>query len=399
MELFTRDDLRALLDHRPAPCVSLYVRTTHGGGAESQLRWKNQLRAAEERLHARGLRTPDVHGLLRPARELHDDVSFWMAASDGVALCLASGLARCWRLPLAFDDQAVVADRFHLKPVLPLLAGAGRFFVLALHRDRVRLLECSPRTVREVNLAQPAGSLNATLRYDNGAWRAVPVTAPRGSTANGQAPILADPVLPSEGPRQDIHKYFQAVDHVLQRLLQADQASLVLAGDEDLVSLYRQASSYPRLLDGAVQGHLDRRSAQELHEHARRLVQERRQEAQGRTAALYRQLAGTGRTANDPAEVLPAAHEGRIQYLFVPCTRELWGTFDPAGRKVEVHAEARPGDEDLLNAAAVYTLAHGGTVYALEPGQLPDHGPLAAIYWLPSGERGGRRVIAGGNEG
>lgn len=39
-----------------------------------------------------------------------------------------------------------------------------------------------------------------------------------------------------------------------------------------------------------------------------------------------------------------------------------------------------PGDEDLLNAAAIQTLLNGGTVYAVEPEQVPDTAPLAAIF-------------------
>jgi hypothetical protein len=399
MEPFTRDDLRALLAHRQPPCVSLFVRTTHGSGPEGQLRWKNQLRGAEERLHARGLRTPEAQDLLRPARDLLDDVSFWTGASEGVALFLAPGLARCWRLPVAFEDQAFVSDRFHLKPVLSYLAGVGRFFVLALHQDRVRLLECTPRTAREVDLRQPAASLGRALRHEAGGWRVGSVAAPRANLGNGQTgPLLADPVVPTDGSPNDRQKYFQAVDHALQQVLQLDQAALVLAGDANRVEEYRKASPYPRLLEGKVEGHLDRRSAEELRDRAHELVQARRKEAQERTAALYRQLAGTGRTVNDPAEVVPSAYEGRLQFLFVPCTRELWGTFDPAARKVEVHAEARPGDDDLLNLAAVHTLAHGGTVYALEPARLPDSAPLSAIYWLPGGERSGKRTIATGSE-
>jgi hypothetical protein len=35
----------------------------------------------------------------------------------------------------------VVTDRFHIKPLLPLLSGDGRFYVLALSQSEVRLLQ------------------------------------------------------------------------------------------------------------------------------------------------------------------------------------------------------------------------------------------------------------------
>ena len=36
--------------------------------------------------------------------------------------------------------------------------------------------------------------------------------------------------------------------------------------------------------------------------------------------------------------------------------------------------------EDLLDLAAVQTLLHGGTIYAVEPEQVPGGGPLAALF-------------------
>jgi hypothetical protein len=34
----------------------------------------------------------------------------------------------------------------------------------------------------------------------------------------------------------------------------------------------------------------------------------------------------------------------------------------------------------LLNAAAIQTIFHGGTVYAVEPGAVPDEAPVAAVF-------------------
>jgi hypothetical protein len=89
------------------------------------------------------------------------------------------------------------------------------------------------------------------------------------------------------------------------------------------------------------------------------------------------------RTANDVAGVVRAAYGGHIAVLFVARGRQQPGVFDPAQAVVEVYEEPRPGDEDLLNCAAVYTLLHAGTVYVTEPEKVPGGGALAAIYWLP----------------
>jgi hypothetical protein len=45
-----------------------------------------------------------------------------------------------------------------------------------------------------------------------------------------------------------------------------------------------------------------------------------------------------------------------------------------------VHQDPEPGDEDLLDLAAIQSILNGGTVYAVEPEQVPDHAPLAAVF-------------------
>jgi hypothetical protein len=46
----------------------------------------------------------------------------------------------------------------------------------------------------------------------------------------------------------------------------------------------------------------------------------------------------------------------------------------------QLRDEPQPGDEDLLDSAAVHTFLNGGTVYAVEPVEVPDEATLAAVF-------------------
>jgi hypothetical protein len=186
--------------------------------------------------------------------------------------------------------------------------------------------------------------------------------------------------------KDDLLRYFQQVDRGLHDVLRTERDPLVLASVEYLWPIYRQANTYPHLLEQGIAGSPDRLTDPELHARAWALVQPHFQQAQRKAAALYDQLAGTGRTAKDLAEVVRAASEGRIEVLFVAWGQERWGTFT-ASTGVTVHEEAEPGDEDLLNLAAVHTLRHDGTVYVVPPEEVPGGGLLAGIYWLPQAQR------------
>jgi len=398
MDFFNRDDLRELLADDQAPCVSVFLPTTRGARMEDQLRLKNHLRAAEERLQEQVRRTPEARDLLRPGQALVEDVPFWREVSEGLALFLSRQTVRCYRLPWAFDDLVVVGKRFHVLPLLPLLNGKGHFFVLVLHHSTgVRLLQATQRTAREVDLYKVPAGLHNAPRYQDGEWRGVAVHEPPGLDPAQQAIIPGPGIMAGEN-RDDILRYYHQADLGLRRLLQNDQAPLVLAGSADLAALYQQANTYRHLLPERVEAHLERMSAEELRDKAWEKIQAHFDEARQKVLGLYQQLGGTGRTTHDLAEVVAAAYQGRLQYLFAARDRPRWGTLDPATGRVEARDRQEAGDEDLLNVAAFYTLSHGGSVYPVEPDQAPDGGPLAGIYWLPIGERSGQRTVEPGTQ-
>lgn len=148
MDIFSRDELRPLIEVHTVGCisVSIYMPTFRAGRADVQqnpVRLKNLLREAQERLEKIGLRRAEAHAYLGPAQSLLDDGTFWLDMSDGLVVFLSKDYFRYYRLPTEFTELVVVANRFHIKPLLPMLATDGRFYVLAISQNTVRLLQCT----------------------------------------------------------------------------------------------------------------------------------------------------------------------------------------------------------------------------------------------------------------
>jgi hypothetical protein len=144
--------------------------------------------------------------------------------------------------------------------------------------------------------------------------------------------------------------------------------------------IYREANTYGHLLQDGVSGNPEELRAEELQAQAWQVVEPSFRQAQEEAHSQYHRLAGTGRTATDIREVLPAAAHGRIDCLFVAVGVQQWGTYDRNSDMLEVHQEAQARDEDLLDLAAMLTISNGGTVYALEPANVPGEAGLAAVY-------------------
>ena len=383
MRLLTRQELRTLVEQRGEACVSIYM-PTHRAGAEIQqdpIRLKNLLREAEETLVTRGLRSPEAGELLEPAQKLLDDYEFWQHQSDGLAIFLTSQSSRAYRLPFKFDELVVVADRFHVKPLLPLLTVDGRFYVLALSQNEVRLLLGTRYSVGEVDLEDVPKSLADALKYDDPEKQLqfhTQTQTPGGRGDRGAA--FHGHGVVSEEDKDDILRFFQKVEKGLQDVLNDEGSPLVLAGVEYLLPIYAEANTYPHLLSQGVEGNPEALSSEELHERGWAIVQPHFQEAQLEAIAEYKQLVSTEQASHDIRTIVPAAHYGRVDTLFVAVGLQHWGAFDPQTDTIDLHAEEEPGDEDLLDLAAVQTLLHGGKVYALEPAEVPDGAPLAAVF-------------------
>ena len=135
---------------------------------QNSTRLKNLIRQAESSIVESGLSDKEAGEFLQPIQELVDsDESFWQESNnDGLAVFLTSGVFRYYRLPLIFDELVVVTDRFHLKPLLPLLRGDGKYYILALSQQDVRLIECTRNNVREIELEDIPKSVDDALQYD-----------------------------------------------------------------------------------------------------------------------------------------------------------------------------------------------------------------------------------------
>jgi len=380
MNLISKDELRGLIEDQQSPCVSIYMPTHRKLEAQQdRIRFKNLLRRAEGGLLQLGLRSPEAAGLLEPARKLLDDAMFWEYLSDGLALFLSGNSLRSYRLPYGLKEMAVVAERFQLKPLLPLLDYAAQFFILALSKNEVRLLRGTPLGAEEVELANVPRGLSDALKYDQPEKQLQYHTrTPRG--LGRRAAVFHGHGTREEGDTEDILHYFRMVDRGVHEVLRNEHAPLILAGVDYLLPLYRQANSYPHLLAEGVAGNPDELPPEELHARVWPLVQPALEKGRRRAIERYAELAAKGRASNRIGEVVPEAYFGRVDSLIVALGLQQWGAFDPDERAVHVYPEQKPGSQDLLDFAAIHTLLNSGEVHAVTPDKVPDGAALAAIF-------------------
>ena len=391
MDLLNRQTLKDLAQTEAAPCISLFMPTFRFEADQEQnaIRYKNLLKEAKNQLKEMGRREEEIDTLLKDARARMDDTVFWRNVSDGLAVFITEGATRFFRLPIDFEELAVVGGRFHLKPLFPLIASNNRYYVLALSQNDVRVYQGTHYAISELDGKDIPESIIEALAFDD------PEKSLQQHTAN-QAGGRRDAEFHGHGGDEDdasarpqvaLKRFFDQIDEGLRGILQDENAPLVLAGVEYYLPIYREANKYPHLIDDQIAaGNPEHLHPKELHAKTWAIVEPLFQSAQEESVDQFHQQNGNdGQLAShDLREIIPASVFSRVQTLFVPIGQHQWGRYDAEENAVQLHEDQQPEDDDLLNLATVHTYLNGGTVHALQPGNMPVEASLAATFRYPA---------------
>lgn len=388
MDVLSRADLKSLIGQPGKWCVSLYMPTQRLGREQQQnpVRLKNMLAEAETKLLASGMRRPEVQKLMEPAEQLLWNRDFWQHQSDGLAIFLSNDFFVSYRLPAEFEELLVTANSFHIKPLLPLLGRNGKFYVLGVSLNNIRLLEATADTVSEVPLTFPTSIEKALWMDEPEKYLNMHSGSISTNPAKGGAGIFHGHNIEDED-KKNILRFFHIVDDGLNTLLEDKTIPIVLAGVDYLLPIYREASTYRNILAESLAGNPDRENLKELHEQAWDIVRPLFEESQKKAFEKFQQLSGqqSNLAATDISTAVKAAKFGQVETLFVPVGDQIWGQYDAENNKVTVASAPGLENEDLLDLAATETILNSGQVFAVPREQLPGDGDLAVIlrYAVP----------------
>ncbi|MER3434553.1 MAG: hypothetical protein C4288_14295 [Leptolyngbya sp. ERB_1_1] len=390
MSALTAEQVKALVEQPKSWYVSTYMPTIVAGTEtrQNEIRFKNLIREAQQKLQDNGLSEDGANEFLRPVIEAieNDEEDFWQQQDRGLAIFVTDGFYRYYKVPRDLFELVVVTDQFHLKPLLPLLTGDGTFYVLELSQKQVKLFEGGRTHLREVHVPGLPQNMDEVLRYDEskqqGQFRIGTTSGASNynNSSSGTGVFHGQGAPDRDDVKKDYSQFFHAIDKALHEFLNGKRAPLVLACVDYLMPIYREANTYPHLLEEGISGNVKDEQPGELHEQAWLIVEPYFTQAQEKAANDYHDLSNTELVLTKLEDTVPAAYYGRIDRLFVAVGVQRWGRFDPNANEIHVHNEAEPGDEDLLDAAAIQTLINGGTVYAVEPDVMPAPASIAAVF-------------------
>jgi hypothetical protein len=377
MDLLTRDTLRALIQGHAGPCISIYQPThrCHPENQQDPIRFKNLVRVAQASLRQRYSGTDD---LLAPMQALSADAGFWNHTLDGLAVLAAPGLFRVFQVQRPVKEMALVADTFHVKPLLRVVQSSDRYHVLCVTRQSARILEGNRDALDALDPAAFPVDIEAAL----GDQLTEPhqTVASYGAGAGDRGPMFHGHGSRKDEVDKDTERYFRAVDRAtIAQVSKPSGLPLVLAALPEHQPVFRAVSQNAALIDTGVDGNPEAMSVEQLRDAAWRAVEPMYLKRLAELTGAFTQGVVHQKATADLADAARAAIEGRVSHLLVEADRVRPGRIDAATGGIVDLPMDDPEVGDMLDDLAEAVLRTGGDVVVVPKDRMPSESGLAAI--------------------
>lgn len=375
-------NLNQLLEiDQAGPYISLYQPThrQHPDNKQDPILFRNLVKQIEESLSTRYSKE-DIANILAPFNQLATDIPFWNHTLDGIAVFGAQDFFGIMHIQRPTTPLAIVADSFHIKPLLRLFQSADRFQVLALSRQMVRLFEGNRDGLREVPLADDVPS---TVNDVIGDEAPEPVSRMRspGGVAGTTGGVRYSHGSKNEVVDQQTERFFREVDRTFTtHYSKPSGLPLILAALPEHHAMFREVSHNTQLLKEGININPDSLSEDELRTLSWELM----------APTYIRRLAGfvdqfnAARDAQqataDLSDAARAAIAGRIRVLLLEADRQVAGRLNHQTGEIQFDDLNDPEVDDLLDDLGEHVLRTGGEVVMVPAERMPTESGLAAIY-------------------
>jgi hypothetical protein len=364
------------------PCISLTVSMEGTGGQTKpvQTKLKHALADAERLLTAAGIDQEQRRTLLDPVQSYAEEFDAGEPTGGGLLILRSADLFRVIRLASNLQESVTVGNHFEIRPLLHELDANRQFVILALAQKNIRMLRCTDHSSEEVPLPEGIPKDMQTWAQTRKPDHNMTNKASAGPSAGSSKGVMQTTNTDREDKDEYLLHFYKEVDKGLNDALKGESGiPVVLVGVDYELALYHKISTYPHLIPDGVHGAPDGLKGGEMHKRALEIVRGQLDPGLEKALQLYETNVSAGRTSHQVNQVVRSAFEGRVSHLLLADGATQMGNFDEATQRVRQHGSPLPGDEDLLNAAALQTVLHGEEVYLLPRQLVPNNSVIAAV--------------------
>lgn len=379
MHSFDFDYTDRVFDTQKPPCLSLYQPThrRHPENQQDPIRFRNLVKELEASL-AQKYEAKETKEMLKPFHKLAANADFWNHSSDGLVVLAAGDFFRVYQVQRPVSELAVVADSFHLKPLLRIQQSADRYHVLAISGKKVSLYEANRYGISLLALSEEATEAIDSAREASRKVMHVEVsTTVPGSGAKGVHGGQGS----GESDDNDNERYFRAVDRViLKHYTRPSGLPLILVSLRENNNEFRRVSRNPLLVEKGIETNPESLTIDEIRERAWQAIEPHYTARLTAMIDTFKSAQSKKLGGSDLEEVVQAAEAGRVATLLLEADRQIPGRYDDATGEIEFDKIENPDVDDLLDDLGEKVIKAGGQVLVLPKDKMPTNSGLAAIY-------------------
>ena len=348
------------------PSITLLIPDHHPGAHEPSRAAlvRGMARLAAEQVAAQKL---DTANLLEPIEDYASALKT-DEGGPGIALFRTASFLAALSVRGIRESSVTLSRHFNLSPLMAAASAPQEFYILGLSRKNLGFYHYLRGQCEAAQLPVGApGNMESALAFDQPDHRLSNQSASGNSTGSMHAAPFGT-TTERESAGDHLLHYFQLVDRGLKGFLK--ETPLLLAGVHEEVAAYRRASHNHHLLKTEIHGNIDFLTPAEIAERAAAAALAHYHQTGEAVLEKYREMPKRKLTRGTVRPALIAALAGRVHQLCVAEGAVVRGSLKRHGGFEK---------EDLVNAAIVETLRHGGEVFMLPPSSMPEDTPVAAI--------------------
>jgi hypothetical protein len=385
MHQITREQVMKFLVVQEPPCISLYLPThrRHPENQQDPIRFRNLLQTLD-RLLEQTFPKRTMEEMRTKLQAFSHDAEFWNHRTDGLAILCSSDEFEMFDLQRSVEELLVVADSFHLKPLLRELQSGDRYQLLALNRHEAKLYEGNRHALDEVELTNVASTIEEALGKELTEQHLVVASYGAGAARTGGGSV--PPSIHAHGDKNDEvdsdrDRFFRSIDRsILEHHSRVSGLPLMLAALTEYHAPFRAVSHNPFLMADGIMKNPDSLSRDQLCAEAWRVMEPYCIERMAKHVEDFQTAQSQQLGASDLTDIARALIAGRVGVLLVEADRQIPGKLDPTSGAVELSSLDATDTDDLLDDFAELTLKMGGEVMIVPAEELPSTSGAAATY-------------------
>lgn len=379
-----------------APAVSLYLPTNRRWPESEQdrIRYKNLLARAKTELeenYDKETRRELYHALSDLSEQ--DDPGFWKNLGQGLAMFATGDNVWAYRLNYPVPQSLLVADTFHIRPLIRNFKFGSHAYLLSLTYDGFKLYRTDFIAVEPIELPLEVSSKFSDVfhDYDISLSDIANRYSPKGA---GKSYFGYDDK--STIVEQQFVEHFRYANEVVRDYLSDEKdVPLVLVCLPEHRAAFRSVADIPSLLNEGIDKEFDGLSHEEIIADTVKILEKHADKHIEKLVEEYRNKAAHGASSDNMNDIIFALAERKVRALFIEEDRLLEGSLDEEGLSLLYGMGDNPVSEsdeslftlpkhkdtgDLADDVARATYLQGGTVFCLPADQMPTSTGIAALY-------------------